>query len=258
MTALQKLMQQICGLIINEKREQVWLQIGCTLGVFLLITVSGGRQQLIVHARQNPLQVLYSVSPEIPSAAGVARAKGDVELIITIASDGNVLSVFIPKGHALLRECTKQAVKQWRFTASPGNQNSSLLQMTFRYDIKDRHTYSLQVLPFEQNYTLAVQPMPQPEVVSYILADEEAGITKCKVHNTLLRKDRVDIIYGLMGFQKGYWQARKKLFPNANSYIGGGCVVETDSPRYAEVLYCVHCRKAAGKWARQHRHLQFE
>jgi hypothetical protein len=36
--------------------------------------------------------------------------------------------------------------------------------------------------------------------------------------------------------------ARK--FPYANSVVYGGCVIESDSPRFKEVMYCEACRKA--------------
>lgn len=68
----------------------------------------------------------------------------------------------------------------------------------------------------------------------------------CPVHHVPLKEDRVEISYGLMDGSlispdRIEWQ--EKYFPYANSVVYGGCVIESYSPQYAEVLYCWKCRK---------------
>ncbi|PYT06553.1 MAG: hypothetical protein DMF60_09105 [Acidobacteria bacterium] len=69
-----------------------------------------------------------------------------------------------------------------------------------------------------------------------------------------MKKDRVEIIYGLMAFRAGYEKAEQALFPNANTVAFGGCVIMTDpisgqvSPKFAEVLYCSRCRFENKRW----------
>ena len=70
---------------------------------------------------------------------------------------------------------------------------------------------------------------------------------KCPVHHLRLKKENLEIVYGLVAhpcasLERLEFAARK--FPYANSVVYGGCVIEPDSPRYKEVTYCEACRKA--------------
>jgi hypothetical protein len=87
------------------------------------------------------------------------------------------------------------------------------------------------------------------DTIDMIPSDYKEVETRCKVHHIPLKKDKVELIYGLMGFDGDYRKARKRLFPNSNQEAYGGCVV--DNPIYAEVLYCEKCRKAEMKWEEQ-------
>ena len=70
---------------------------------------------------------------------------------------------------------------------------------------------------------------------------------RCPIHRLPLKKERLEIIYGLVAhpcasLERIEFAGRK--FPYANSVVYGGCVIEPDSPKYQEVLYCEECRKA--------------
>jgi hypothetical protein len=70
----------------------------------------------------------------------------------------------------------------------------------------------------------------------------------CNVHHMPLIPDIVEIRYGLILYPEDYREARRPRFPNANTYVLGGCVVLPDSKRTAITFYCPKCRKAAQDW----------
>ncbi|WP_435008107.1 hypothetical protein P12x_005382 [Tundrisphaera lichenicola] len=82
----------------------------------------------------------------------------------------------------------------------------------------------------------APAPPPKPP-----LMDARArGKVRCEVHDRALREGVVPIRYGLGFPQVGEYEARLARFPNANSSVGGGCVVGPSSE--ARVLFCPDCR----------------
>jgi hypothetical protein len=115
---------------------------------------------------------------------------------------------------------------------------------------------ALTVLPSALAINISAQAAP--ETSSYI-AEGKAGKARCKVHKTVLQGQRLEIIYGLVRFKEGYYEAEKKLFPNSHLSVLGGCVIETRvdangkevmvSPKYADVLYCPKCREAEKRWS---------
>ena len=66
-----------------------------------------------------------------------------------------------------------------------------------------------------------------------------------------LKKDRLEIEYGLMAYKVGYLDAQRKSFPNAHTSALGGCIVE--EMKFAIVAYCPKCRKAEARWSQAHR-----
>ena len=61
----------------------------------------------------------------------------------------------------------------------------------------------------------------------------------CELHNITTLPDRVHIEYGL--FDRGFLLARDKYFPNAWTWVGGGCVEQEKKTQ--EVKYCPKCRE---------------
>jgi hypothetical protein len=85
------------------------------------------------------------------------------------------------------------------------------------------------------------------------LSDEVANkYRQCQLHREWMTIGDVSIAYGFPIIDKAYSKAEKKLFPHANLYSAGGCVVSPDSPKTEKVLYCSSCRKAEAEWQEKH------
>lgn len=75
---------------------------------------------------------------------------------------------------------------------------------------------------------------------------------RCGVHGKWLRRDTVPVVYGLIVHPPGYAEACETNFPNANSYVAGGCTVFPGAAKTARVRYCPDCRAAGEKWNDEH------
>ena len=84
----------------------------------------------------------------------------------------------------------------------------------------------------------------------FTLHSGESGI--CLLHGLPLQEDTVPILYGLLA--PSYWEAYEKAceqeFPHANSFIAGGCVVE--SVKEDKVFFCSLCRQAEKAWYKKY------
>ena len=88
-------------------------------------------------------------------------------------------------------------------------------------------------------------------------ASAEHPETTCPVRKTVMKKDIVPVVYGLIVFDPftysdEYISARKELFPNSNREYEGGCVIDQNSTMSKEVLYCARCREAEEQWGQEH------
>ena len=84
------------------------------------------------------------------------------------------------------------------------------------------------------------------------IVDETAQTpTTCDVHHVAMKRDTVPIAYGDRVFDPRYAAAAERGFPYANLESRRGCVVESDSPTHARVLYCPECRKAEAAFVRE-------
>src|SRR6185503_12919374 len=83
------------------------------------------------------------------------------------------------------------------------------------------------------------------EGAQYVSADHD--LTLCAVHHVTLKRERLALFYGLVAEDPcdtlDRIEAREKYFPYANSNNYGGCVRDSNSPDYREVLYCPKCRE---------------
>lgn len=86
---------------------------------------------------------------------------------------------------------------------------------------------------------------------------EQSGV--CYVHNEQMKKERLRIAYGLMGFSKEFSDARVSRFPFSRRDILGGCVSmivvdhpELSSPEFAEAYVCARCTAEKQQWSRDH------
>ena len=101
-----------------------------------------------------------------------------------------------------------------------------------------------------------------PETKRYIPEGMQAGVDRCKVHGDILEEDKVRIAYGLTMFDYEAYEAKERLFPNAHTEVGGGCIVPMDPvaheprPKNALVLYCQQCRIAEQEFNKSRREKQ--
>ena len=73
----------------------------------------------------------------------------------------------------------------------------------------------------------------------------------CELHKIHMHKVKVPIVYGLplsvTKEEKKYFEAKEKLFPNANAgKIQGGCL--PSSQEKANVYVCPRCEKERKRW----------
>lgn len=70
---------------------------------------------------------------------------------------------------------------------------------------------------------------------------------QCEVHGTPLERRELPISYGYPAYDPAS-EVKRDLFPNAKSFLLGGCVIEFDSPKVAETWVCNECIKAEEEW----------
>lgn len=73
----------------------------------------------------------------------------------------------------------------------------------------------------------------------------------CPVHHVSLKKEKLEIIYGLVdescvGLDR--IKSQGQYFPYANSVVYGGCLIYPNSPKYKDILYCSKCREVEKSW----------
>jgi hypothetical protein len=82
----------------------------------------------------------------------------------------------------------------------------------------------------------------------------QSEITKtptCKIHNKPLFLDTVPIVYGLIRFtpiQKEEFRVKDSIFPNAQDFVIGGCIVDENNPKMKVVYKCPTCILEKAKW----------
>jgi hypothetical protein len=74
----------------------------------------------------------------------------------------------------------------------------------------------------------------------------------CSVHKVSLLQEEVPVRYGLIRFSADFIQAKRAHFPNAYSFVLGGCLVSLTNPKTRKVGYCPRCREAEKEWHEAH------
>ncbi|MFL6229055.1 MAG: energy transducer TonB [Pyrinomonadaceae bacterium] len=236
-----------------------------------LCLARGSQTSATNYLLQDPEQpaVISSPAPEYPPIAFAARASGSARVEVEIDETGAVSAARMTSGHPLLRRASEEAARRWRFAPSPAG--TGLRRATLVFDFMPPDEVACEghadeppaqyVSPTHVEIRYLYHPHPAADTVERLPGNLPRKY--CRVHGELLRKDEVEIRYGLLGFAPGYEKAEEKLFPNANFFVGGGCVIETEvdpctgeerqsSPQRAEVLYCPKCRLAESLWHRKH------
>ena len=70
---------------------------------------------------------------------------------------------------------------------------------------------------------------------------------RCELHDTPLEHRQIPISYGMPSYDPA-WAVQKDLFPNARSYVLGGCVIDFDSPKFEKAWVCDACIEAEKRW----------
>ena len=83
---------------------------------------------------------LQKVEPPYPSLARAARVRGDVKMAVTVNPDGSVKDVKIAEGHPLLNEAAVEAIRQWKFSATP---SGGTVNVTLPFTLADPPTGSI-------------------------------------------------------------------------------------------------------------------
>jgi hypothetical protein len=68
----------------------------------------------------------------------------------------------------------------------------------------------------------------------------------CEVHDARMELGLAKIAYGFFATDGAYFQDQRTLFPNSNTWVGGGCIAS--SMNVAQVDYCPQCREAETVW----------
>jgi hypothetical protein len=81
--------------------------------------------------------------------------------------------------------------------------------------------------------------------------------SKCEVHGTKMEFKRVPILYGLLRPPSNsapfetFAKLERSKFPHHREFVGGGCTVDSKSPKYSHAWLCKDCKAAFEKWEAQ-------
>lgn len=81
-------------------------------------------------------------------------------------------------------------------------------------------------------------------------AAEQSGT--CHIHQTAMTRKTVPIRYGIPDGDAPRHDIRMSRFPFAGESPLGGCVIEPNAPKTAEVSVCPECVAAEQKWRKSH------
>ena len=74
---------------------------------------------------------------------------------------------------------------------------------------------------------------------------------ECELHGIEFQDGTAPVRYGRIALSDEYHEARKKLFPHANSFVVGGCYMPDEIPPERPVKYCPLCRESQKKFEKQ-------
>jgi len=83
------------------------------------------------------------------------------------------------------------------------------------------------------------------------LRASDKALTTCPLHGVPLELGTARILYGDRGPVIDF-AITARAFPDANSYVFGGCLVDNGSPTWQTVKFCPKCREAEQSWLDAH------
>lgn len=113
-----------CTARIRERRP--WIQLGLALSLSVLFLASSP-----LLGQESERKVLKKVTPQYPAILRQRGIGGTVRLQVTVEPSGEVSSVAVLGGNAILADQAQAAVKQWRFAPSP---KSTISEVRINFD----------------------------------------------------------------------------------------------------------------------------
>jgi TonB family protein len=228
--------------------------------VFLFITLILFALQIF--AQETEPKVVKAFAPEkYPPAALAVRASGEVKVQVEVDNNGIVVSAKTTGGHPLLQPISINTAKKWKFSSQTDSTNSRHVTLTFNFDYvtkadkiidkgvtgKEFSYVSSFVRPYQMNFTQIETPLI-PIIELLPRTDGKLEDKYCELHKVKMETEIVDADCHLLHQTKGFFEAKRKLFPNINYIVYGVCDLPTQKQ---EVYYCDKCRKAHDNWKRK-------
>lgn len=91
----------------------------CCVGLLMCVTP--------VWAEEKQVGLVEAVAPIYPLVAAYSGTSGEVKVKLTIDKTGSITSATIVGGHKLLTAAALDAARKWRFSASDGEKDATLV-----------------------------------------------------------------------------------------------------------------------------------
>ncbi len=228
------------------------------IAMVLLLFLGVPTTKPIVNSQSSPPQLIHAVPPFINSKVVMLATPGFANLKIEIDTIGKVISSHFNSGHPLLMAASKDALSQWQFEVQKNSIDVRTLEVYSR-DAK------VKISPYDISLDVSYE-CPNENQSALPVSDTRQEIkVQCKVHKKLLKREIVDVVYGLQSYRRGFLKAQERYFPNDNFYFGGGCVIMTDTygrcemgpAKFAIASFCQKCRAASKNWVKRHKNTPF-
>jgi hypothetical protein len=203
--------------------------------------------------------VLHAEPPAQHPLAHVIAITARVE--VRVQPDGSVSEANALGRPPFVTALSEKAACQWRFSPSPENSERSYVLRFVYAGVSTTDEPSHWEVTREDDLSLRVRYLQT--TVRRLERDEHGQVAdeRCPRHRVPMDIGMVPIAYGLPRSYSStsaesrnasrVWRARRRLFPEANLWAGGGgCTVQPE--KTAEVHFCAICRRERAEWFRSH------
>ncbi|MBX7171147.1 MAG: hypothetical protein K1X72_09325 [Pyrinomonadaceae bacterium] len=228
-----------------EKFIQPEMKILVLITTFLCLSVN-------FFAQQTNIETLIK-------AAQAIRAKGEVRLQVNVDANGKAISAKTDSQIPFLKIVAERIALELQFEKS---ESIAPHIEDLIVNFSDGEWKIIDESEAELSYGFRTKFSPPSRVDVFfdtfvpkrLLLPRENGVVKpeyCELHKVLMKTEVLPIGYGLRvwndeNFGKKYEKAENKLFRNANSEIGGGCV--DNGIKEQETYFCEICRMKRKEW----------
>jgi hypothetical protein len=230
--------------------------------VTVVLTLLASAQSTRADSAQ--LLVVHAEPPADSPLARMMKATARVE--VSVDSSGTVTNaVVLEPRPPFVVALSEAAARKWRFGADASRDLRTYV-ITFVYmGVSLTNAPSDRVVSADDPLALRIHYLQSTIVWLPRDANGEVSPAICPRHGTKMSVGLVPIAYGLprsyssnvasdrraLRKAKKFWRASERLFPEANTAVGGGCLVGPEEQ--AERHYCEQCRLARTVWLQQHR-----